>query len=380
MFRIHIPPVINLLNPNSKTQTLIFDKMQSTMATTSKYVKVSEWDTQANRYMQPRVSDRGLKTVTIINTQKNKKLHVQLPPMTCWGITDYTDQATGESDGKYSAKLHFSGKPGASETSKSALEKLRAFEEQVLQDAVANSEAWFGKKQSREIVEYGYFPFLKMGKNSETKQPDPEKGVYFRPKANCYGGKWDLEVFDTEGGLLFPNENEADVPMDYVPSGSEVTCGIECKQIWIGAKGWGISWAIKQCVVVPKLVENVSGTCLLDLSDTEKKSMHNAAIAAAKEAAVTAEAAVTETEEEKKTDTYAEDSDAEEEPVRPAEVVTEEPAPVAAAEEPEPAPKPVKKTVVKKAAPPAAPAVEDEAPPAAAAAPVKKKVVRKVAK
>lgn len=342
------------------------------MATTSKYVKVSEWDTQANRYMQPRVTDRGLKTITIINTQKNKKLHVQLPPMTCWGITDYTDQATGESDGKYSAKLHFSGKPGASETSKSALEKLRAFEEQVLQDAVANSEAWFGKKQSREIVEYGYFPFLKMGKNAETKQPDPEKGVYFRPKANCYGGKWDLEVFDTEGGLLFPNENEGAVPMDYVPTGSEVTCGIECKQIWVGAKGWGISWAIKQCVVVPKLVENVSGTCLLDLSDTEKKSMHTAAAAAA---AVKEETQEVASEPEKQTNTYTEDSDAEEESAQPAAVV---------AEEPEPAPKPVKKTVVKKAVatpPPAAPAAEivEEAAPVAAA-PVKKKVVRKVVK
>ena len=251
----------------------------ATTKTTSKYVKWSQWDTQANRYMQPKTTDRGLKTVTIISTQKNKKLHIQIPSMTCWGITDYVDPSTGESDGKFSIKLHFSGKDNLSEDSKNALEKLKNFEEQILQDAVSNSEAWFGKRQTREIVEYGYFPFLKMGKNSETKQPDPEKGVYFRPKVNCYSGSWDVEIFDPEGNPLFPNETEdSSTPMDFVPSGSEVTCGIECKQIWIGAKGWGISWALKQCVVIPKISENIKGKLQLEISDKDKQHIYTAPI------------------------------------------------------------------------------------------------------
>jgi hypothetical protein len=338
--------------------------MQSSQATSSmysvsKFIKSSVWDTQANRYMQPRVTDRGLKTVAIISTQKNKKLHIQLPPMTCWGITDYTDQATGESDGKFSIKLHFTGKGNLSEESTLALEKLRDFEQQILADAVTNSEAWFGKKQTREIVEFSYFPFLKPGKNSETKQPDPEKGIYFRPKVNCYSEKWDVEVFDPEGSMLFPNENEAETPMDFVPSGSEVTCGIECKHIWVGAKGWGISWALKQCVVIPKLQENSTGKLMLDLSEKEKSAMYNAP-----------PPVVPEPEDEvveEKVNTYVEDSDNEEEskPVeeeRPTETVSE--------------PKPVKKSVVKKVEKPNE-EVAEEAP----AAPLTKKktVVRKKA-
>ena len=284
--------------------------MQSSQATTSKYIKSTQWDTHANRYMQPRSTERGLKSIAIISTQKNKKLHIQLPSMTCWGITDFTDQTTGESDGKFSIKLHFSGKENyQSDESQKTLEKLKEFEQQVLRDAVTNSEAWFGKKQTREIVEYGYFPFLKPGKNAETKQPDPEKGIYFRPKVNCYNGKWDVEIFDPEGTPLFPSENEAETPIDFVPSGSEVTCGIECKQIWVGAKGWGLSWALKQCVVIPKKTENSTGKLQLDISDDEKKVMYNPP--AAEKPDDVEETKIV--EEKKEVDTYAADSDEEEE-------------------------------------------------------------------
>ena len=339
--------------------------MSTTQATTSnanvsKYVKCSSWDTQANRYMQPKVNDRGLKTVTVISTQKNKKLHIQLPSMTCWGITDYTDQATGESDGKFSIKLHFTGKGVLSDESKDALDKLKLFEQQILSDAVTNSEAWFGKKQTREIVEFSYFPFLKMGKNSETKQPDPEKGTYFRPKVNCYSGKWDLEVFDIDGSPVFPTEDDSHSPMDFVPSGSQVTCGVECKHIWIGAKGWGITWALKQCVVIPKLIENSTGKLMLDISEQEKHAM---TIAPPPSGVEPEDEDVQNTKpvQKEEVNTYVENSDDEAEP------------------EPEqalPIP-PTKKTVVKKTEK----VPETQSPPEvpAGTAVTKKKVVRKKA-
>jgi hypothetical protein len=266
--------------------------------------------------MQPRSTERGLKSIAIISTQKNKKLHIQLPSMTCWGITDFTDQTTGESDGKFSIKLHFSGKENyQSDESQKTLEKLKEFEQQVLRDAVTNSEAWFGKKQTREIVEFSYFPFLKPGKNAETKQPDPEKGTYFRPKVNCYNGKWDVEIFDPEGTPLFPSENDAETPIDFVPSGSEVTCGIECKQIWVGAKGWGLSWALKQCVVIPKKTDNSTGKLQLDISDDEKKVLYNPPTAEKPDDVEEKENVKIASEEkkEKEVDTYVADSDEEEE-------------------------------------------------------------------
>ena len=191
-----------------------------------------------------------------------------MPLTTCYGISDYTDANTGESDGKFTIKLHFSGKESIKEETKIFLEKLKSFEQYIIDSAVENSEAWFGKKASREIVEDRYFPFLKMGKDKETKKEDPSKGYYFRPRVNNYNGEWDVKLYDTSKNLIFPTEDPSHTPVDFVPtSGSDVGCGIECKHIWIGAKGWGVSWALKQAVVTPRAVEMSNDDCQLDISD-----------------------------------------------------------------------------------------------------------------
>ena len=376
-------------------------KMQSSNA--QKYIKTSDWDVTANRYMQPRVSDRGLKMISIISNQRNKKLHLQIPATKCWGIEDYVDPATQESDGKYKLKLHFS--QNGEQGSYDALEKLQAFENKLIDDAVVNSEAWLGKKLSRELVEDRYTSFLKVGRNKETKEPDPSKGYYFSPKVNCYNGKWDLEIFDIDTqSMVFPTEETIDrTPVDYVAKGSDVITGIECKYIWVGAKGWGVTWALKQCAVKPKEIEVMEGLLQLDLGPKSANAASKAvAPAPSKPVVSTVQETddVEEVEEEKVTpapapastptkepmvDNYVEDSDTEEvAPVATAAAAEtqEEEEPEKVEEEEEPAPvakKVVKKSVVKKA--PAkeeadATATEEEAKPAPK---VVKKVVRKKA-
>lgn len=374
--------------------------MQSTNA--QKYIKTSDWDVTANRYMQPRISDRGLKMISIISNQRNKKLHLQIPATKCWGIEDYVDPATQESDGKYKLKLHFS--QNGEESSYDALEKLKAFENKLIDDAVVNSEAWLGKKLSRELVEDRYTSFLKVGRNKETKEPDPSKGYYFSPKVNCYSGKWDLEIFniDTQS-MVFPTEETEDrTPVDYVAKGSDVITGIECKYIWVGAKGWGVTWALKQCAVKPKEIEVTEGLLQLDLgpktasaasksvASTPSKPVASTTVQETddvidvKEEKVTPAPAPTPTKEPV-VDNYVEDSDNEE--VATSTVAAdatenqEEEEPEKVEEEEKPAPvakKVVKKSVVKKA-----PAKEEVEPAAATeeepkpAPKVVKKVVRK---
>ena len=346
--------------------------MQSSNAL--KYIKTSEWDVEANRYMQPRVSDRGLKMISIISNQKNKKLHIQIPATKCWGIEDYVDPATQESDGKFKAKFHFT--ENGSEESQEALEKLKAFEDKLIQDAVANSFAWFGKKLSRELVEDRYMGFLKVGKNKETKEPDPSRGYYFSPKVNCYDNKWDIEIFNIENqSMVFPSEEVGDrTPVDFVSKGDDVIGGIECKYVWIGPKGWGVTWALKQCAVKPKELVSTEGMLQLDLG----QSFDTPAPAPVKKAPVKTE--VQETVEEKeepvemksnpiadtpKQDNFVEDSDGEQEAEAEAEPEQEQ--------EQEPVKKVVKKSVVKKAAP-----AKEEPEPEAEAEPAPKKVVKKV--
>jgi len=230
-------------------------------------LSTEKWTPSALRYMQPKVNDRGGKSITIISTQTNRSLYVTLPMLLSWGISDYTDEKTGESDGKYTISIQFPRDQERRADTDQALQKMKDFEEQILTDAVKHSEAWFGKKQSREIVEYGYFSFLKHSKNKDTKEVDNTKAPSIRPKVPNYDGKWKVEIYDTQSNLLFPSENENATPMEFVPKRSNVICMLQCGGIWVGGKGWGLTWKLAQCVVKPQEMESVFGKCNIMISE-----------------------------------------------------------------------------------------------------------------
>jgi len=222
--------------------------------------------------MTPKLNDKGGKSINVISNQTNRSLHLTLPLLMTWGITDFTDDKTGESDGKFSMSLNFPNPEYATPETNLALQKLKDFEEKLLNDAVANSEAWFGKKQSREITEYGFFPFLKYSKNKETKATDYTRAPAIRPKVPKYGEDWKVEVYDTKMNLLFPSPSLSS-PIDLVPKQSNVASVISCGGIWIGGKGWGLTWKLVQCVVKPQLMESVFGKCHIQLSEEDVETI-----------------------------------------------------------------------------------------------------------
>jgi len=54
----------------------------------------SDWNTSSIRYMQPKINDRGGKSINIISTQSNRSLHISTPLMMTWGISDFVDEKT----------------------------------------------------------------------------------------------------------------------------------------------------------------------------------------------------------------------------------------------------------------------------------------------
>jgi hypothetical protein len=144
-------------------------------------------------------------------------------------------------------------------------------------------------------------------------------------------------------------------PAHFVPKLSNVACVLQCGGIWIGGKGWGVTWKLVQAVVKPKEVVSVFGKCHIKLSEDEKNTIENHDVEAEEEVnSIPAP-------EPKTAQTMVEDSDEEEEASKPAPA----PEPVAKPKvvaKPEPAPeeekpvvaapeKKVVKKVVKKAAP-----------------------------
>jgi len=300
-------------------------------------VPVSEWDTSAIRYMQPKVSDRGSKSINMISTQTNRSLHISTPLMMTWGIADFVDEKTGESDGKFSMSLNFPNSDYSSPATTEFLEKLKKFENQVLDDAVKNSEAWFGEELSREVVKHNFFPILKYTKDKVSKKIDPSKPPSIRGKVPNYNGRWGIEIYDTASNRIFPCDNENMTPIDFIPKKSQVACVLQCGGLWFGGKGFGLTFKVIQCVVKPQEVVSVFGRCHIQLSPDELKMMDKPVNVREDEdeSVVDSKPAITSTE--------VEDSDQED--VIPSPAVVSKP--VAETKEEEPAVV-KKKTIVKK--------------------------------
>jgi hypothetical protein len=275
-----------------------------------------------------------------------------------WGISDFVDEKTGESDGKYTLSLNFPNEDYSNPAVREFLEKLKSFEAQLLKDAAKNSEAWFGEEMSLEVVKHMYFPFLKYSKDKTTKKFDYSKPPSIRAKVPNYGGRWAVEIYDTAGKLIFPNSDANMTPMDFIPKLSNVACIIQNGGLWFGGKGWGTTWKLVQCVVKPKIQDSVYGKCHIQLSPDDIQTIEKAPVPSedAEEEDEPSSAPVS---------TEVEDSDAEEEA------------------EPEPVVEAPKKKVIKKAAPVPEPvtdvAVELEAAVEVAEAPKKKVIKKKVA-
>jgi len=322
-------------------------------------VSVADWEPSAIRYMQPKVNERGGKSINIISTQSNRSLTVSSPLLMTWGPGDFVDEKTGESDGKYSMSLNFPNGDYANAGTNAFLEKLKAFETQILNDAVKNSEAWFGEEQPLAVVKHSFYPILKYSKDKVTKKIDPSKPPSLRAKVPNYNGRWGIEIYDTKSERIFPCDNENMTPMDFIPKMSNVACVLQCGGLWFGGKGWGLTWKIVQCVVKPKEVVSIYGKCHIQLSMDDISKMDSVPMNSGEEEDEGAPAAPISTE--------VEDSDAEDEPAVP--------SPVAAT------PAPVKKVIKKAAVPEPVPEsveAEGEAEAEAVAAPKKKILKKKV--
>ena len=320
-------------------------------------LSVNDWVPSSVKYMQPKVNDRGGKSINMVSKQTNRSLHISTPLMMTWGIADFVDEK-GESDGKFSMSLNFPNSEYSTKATNDFLQKLKDFENQILDDAVTNSELWWGEEMSREVAKHTFFPFLKYSKNKDTKKVDLSKPPSIRAKVPNYNGKWGVEIYDTQSNLLFPCDNQNVTPLDFVPKQSNVACVLQCGGIWIGGKGWGLTWKLIQCIVKPREVVSVYGKCQIKLSDEERTTIDKQEL---KDDVDLESEPETVFQKPTPVSTEVADSDNEEEDVTP------EPAPVVEES------KPVVKKVVKKAPEPEAAVVAAEP----AAEPAKKKIIKK---
>ncbi len=280
-------------------------------------LSVSEWVPSKVKYMSPKVNDKGAKSINVISTQSNRSLHISTPLMMTWGISDFIDDK-GESDGRYTISLNFPNEEYKTAGTNAFLEKLKDFENNIIDDAVKNSEIWFGSDEpmSREVIKHMFFPLIKYSKNKDTKKIDYTKPPSIRAKVPFYDGKWGCEIYDTNSNLIFPCSNQNITPSDFVPKLSNVACVLQCGGIWIGGKGFGITFKLIQCVVKPRVNISVYGKCNVILSAEDINTLEQQPV-------VEEETNIDETIEHnsnKPMDVLVDDSDDEEEDTKVSEV------------------------------------------------------------
>jgi len=340
-------------------------------------IETSEWVPSQIKYMAPKVNDRGGKSISMISKQTNRSLHISTPLLMTWGITDFVDEKTGESDGKYSLSLQFPNEEYSNKSVRDFLQKLKEFEAQILEDAVANSELWWGEEMALAVCKHTFFPFLKYSRNKDTKKIDLTKPPSIRAKVPIYDGKWNVELYNTKSELIFPCEQAHLTPVDFVPKQSQIACVLQCGGIWIGGKGWGLTWKLVQGIVKPREIVSVFGKCHIKLSQEERTIIDTQKLeddVVDDEPQVAPVSVKPATVQEVPISTHVEDSDDEASPAVKTEQVKEpEPEPDVEPEQKEEVAKPVVKKVIKKAAP----AQVDEAPTSEEPKPVVKKVVKK---
>jgi hypothetical protein len=238
----------------------------------STVLSISEWNVNEIKYMPPKLNDKGGKSINVISKKTNRALSISTPLMMTWGISDYVDDKDGP-NGKFSMAINFPSTEYSTPQLDSFLDKVKEFENQLLDDAVKNSELWFGETMSREVVKHMFFPVLKYPKtmDKDKKKFDYTKSPSIRAKVPNYGGKWGIEVYDTNSNILFPNDNSQLTPIDFIPKRSNVASVLSISQIWIGGKGWGCTVKVVQCIVKPTdMVSSEQGKCQIQLSDEDK--------------------------------------------------------------------------------------------------------------
>jgi len=195
-------------------------------------------------FTKPKVNSVGGKTIGILNSQTRRSLMVSSPLMLNWGVNVFENQ--GGHGPSYNFSLQFPREEFSNDEINEFLRMLKDMEETVKDAAVENSKEWFGKAQSKEVVEAFWNPILKYPKNPEG-EPDITRNPTMKVKLPTWEGEYKFELFDTENTMLIPN-SDGKTPDELIQKGSNIACILMCGGVWFAnGKFWCFLETLPRC-------------------------------------------------------------------------------------------------------------------------------------
>ena len=209
-------------------------------------ITATNFDVSKLSVSAPKKMANGLGQNVYLNYD-SKRFRVQAPRMSlAYDSKDYNDNK------KYKVDLSFRGQDSNPKIAAyhTMLQAIDAF---VLDAAVSNSAAWFGKAKSKDAVVDQYTSSVKVSKKD---YPSTHQVALSERD-----GKWSTELFDSK------NQELKDVtPLQVLKRGAEVTPLMEVGQIWIVNGRFGLTWRLLQARIdVPG--EGSTSTGFMGLDD-----------------------------------------------------------------------------------------------------------------
>ncbi len=223
-------------------------------------------------FAKAKVNDKGGKSIGVLNADTKKGLYISTPLMLTWGLNE-NDPFDGKSGPKtYDFTLQFPNKEYANDTSSQFLANFKALEDYIKNQAIVNSRDWLGKpKVTSEVVDALWSPMLKFPKDQATGEFDYTRPPTLRVKVPYWDGQFNIEIYDVDKKLLFPNEDNNTSLNELISKGTHMATVIQCGGIWVASGKFGITWRLFQAVVKPR--ESLKGKCHVELAPEEKAKL-----------------------------------------------------------------------------------------------------------
>ena len=152
----------------------------------------------------------------------NNKLHIQVPKSRVpFGVSCYESQDQSQPD-----KKELTISLGRDEN-KHMIQFLKDLDNHIMEHAKENSEEWFGKKMSDELIKEFY--------KQSYDQKNPNYPPNFRVKIHK-----DVNIYDTKRQIQ---------DLSYLDKGDNAAMVVELSGIWISGKRFGVTWRLKQMKV-----------------------------------------------------------------------------------------------------------------------------------
>jgi hypothetical protein len=227
-------------------------------------------------YSKPKIHASGGKVVNLFNKNNRESLRISTPLMLTWGAQEGQEQGTGKPTGKFTMALQFPSADYSNADAEAFLSSMKALEQKIKSDAMANSKEWFGKEiKSAEVIDEKFNVMLRHPKKAKgSVEVDESKPPTLTVKIPQWSGVWKPEIYDEDGESLYINGkvNSHLTPLEFLKPKTHVICLLECGGLWFVNGKISITWNLKQAIV-QKPKQTMEGTCFLKPKSSDKQLM-----------------------------------------------------------------------------------------------------------